>query len=329
MISVYRLTSNGPEAVPALPEARVEGDAGWIDLFAPSVEEENAVEAFLGLSIPTREEAQEIETSSRFYEEDGSTFLNLAVLIGVDAKTPKLSPLSFVVAGSWVVTVRYEESAAFRQFHSHVVRPQGTCRSASAVVMHLTEALIDRAADVVEKVGADIDTINTDIFSRGTRAERGGKIREDKLATFLEKIAYQNDIISKSRESLVSIERMVQYLSSAEIGWSNKKSDHHRLVMMGRDIGSLTDQLSFLSSKATFLLDATLGLITVEQNNVIRVFTVAATILLPPTLIGTIYGMNFTRMPELDWPFGYPLAIGLMVAAGIVPYLVLKKRGWF
>lgn len=329
MISVYRLTGNGPEKLPSLPQAMGVDDAGWIDLFVPTAEEEKSVQTFLGVSIPTREEAQEIETSSRFYDEDGKTFLNLPVLVGVDANAPKLSPLSFVVAGSWVVTVRYEDSAAFRQFHSHVVRPHGACRSATDVVMHLTEALIDRAADVVEKVGADIDKINTDIFARGSRSERGGKIRENRLATFLEKIASQNDIISKGRESLVSIERMVQYLSSAEIGWANKKGDHHRLMMMGRDIGSLTDQLSFLSSKATFLLDATLGLITVEQNNVIRVFTVAATILLPPTLIGTIYGMNFSRMPELDWAFGYPLAIGLMVVSGIVPYLVLKKRGWF
>ncbi len=116
--------------------------------------------------------------------------------------------------------------------------------------------------------------------------------------------------MSKARESLMSIERMLQYLAGGESGWPDRKVDRDRLHLMGRDVKSLTDQLAFLSSKTTFLLDATLGLISVEQNDVIRVLTVAATILLPPTLIGTIYGMNFVSMPELKWSFGYPLAIG-------------------
>jgi len=167
-------------------------------------------------------------------------------------------------------------------------------------VIHLTEAIIDRAADIVEKVGTDVDGINTDIF--GTRGKRrAGKAREQKLESFLSDIAYQNDIISKARESLVTIERMIQFLSSVNFAWTDAHGERDRLQLMARDITSLTDHLGFLSSKTTFLLDATLGLISVEQNDVIRIFTVAATILLPPTLVGTIYGMNFVNIPELGW----------------------------
>jgi magnesium transporter len=241
-----------------------------------------------------------------------------------------LSPLSFVLTGNKVATVRYEDSLAFRQFLARATKTKAGRITAPGIVMHLTESIIDRAADVVEKVGAEIDRINNEVFKRDGRAKAGaGLARKRQLSEYLEAIAFQNDIVSKSREALVSIERMIQYVSGAEIGWHEHKADRDRLQLMALDIRSLNDQLSFLSSRATFLLEATLGLISVDQNDVIRVLTVSATILLPPTLIGTIYGMNFASMPELDWSFGYPLAIGLMIGAALIPYLILKRRGWF
>lgn len=328
MITAYHFTQAGPEIMDGLPTSAERNEAGWIDLVTPMPDDNVNVEAFLGVSVPTREQAQEIETSSRFFTKDGGTFLNIALLLGVEAGEPQLSPLSFVIIDQWVVTIRYHESRAFHQFHGHVVSPNNSCRESTSVVIHLTEAIIDRAADIVEKVGTDVDGINTDIF--GTRGKRrAGKAREQKLESFLSDIAYQNDIISKARESLVTIERMIQFLSSVNLAWTDDHGERNRLQLMARDITSLTDHLSFLSSKTTFLLDATLGLISVEQNDVIRIFTVAATILLPPTLVGTIYGMNFVNIPELGWGFGYPMAIGLMIAAGLVPYWFLKKRGLF
>lgn len=336
MLAAYRITDAGPETLPALPDRPIGGPC-WIDLSNPTPEENQAAMRMLDAPMPTREEAVEIESTSRFFVDDGATYLNLAILIGVDAGTPTLTPLSFVMSNGSVATVRYADFAAFKQFHTRVTKPKSACNSAPSVVSFLTEAIIDRAADIVEKVGADIDRINNDIFKgrsgdgHGARKgeARGGRSRERRLEGFLEKIAYQNDIMSKARESLMSIERMLQYLSGAESGWPDRKADRDRLNLMGRDVKSLTDQLGFLSSKTTFLLDATLGLISVEQNDVIRVLTVAATIVLPPTLIGTIYGMNFVGMPELNWSFGYPLAIGAMVVAAVVPYLILKRRGWF
>ncbi len=328
MLAAYSLAASGPEPLPTVPEVAGEG-AGWIDLFNPTLQEDEVAVSLLGVSIPTREEAQEIESTSRFFIEDGATFLNLAVLVGVDAGQPALSPLSFVLKNEWVVTVRYAESSAFKQFQMRAAKPKNSCNTATDVISFMTESIIDRAADIVEKIGADIDRINNNIFKGRDRQSRGGRERERSLEEYIEKIAYQNDIISKSRESLISIERMLQYLSGAGSGWPDRKTDRDRLRLMGRDVRSLTDQLSFLSSKATFLLDATLGLISVEQNDVIRVLTVAATILFPPTLVGTIYGMNFDGMPELKWGLGYPFAIGLMIASALIPYFILKRRGWF
>jgi magnesium transporter len=328
MHACYELTDNGPR--PQDSRERRGSDSIWIDLLNPTAEDDATAEAFLGVSIPTREEAAEIETSSRFYTEDGATFLNLSTLVGIDRRRPTLSPLTYVLAGSKVATVRYEDSVAFRQFLARATKPKAGRITAPGIVMHLTESIIDRAADVVEKVGAEIDRINNEIFKRDERKQNGaGLARKRELSDYLEAISYQNDIISKSREALLSIERMIQYVSGAEIGWHEQKADRERLQLMALDVRSLTDQLSFLSSRATFLLEATLGLISVDQNDVIRVLTVAATILLPPTLIGTIYGMNFASMPELEWSFGYPLAIGLMIGAALIPYLILKRRGWF
>lgn len=327
MLAAYDLTGRGPIRRNDMPDE--DDAAGWIDLLNPTIEEDAEAEAYLGVSIPSREAAQEIESSSRFYIEDDVVFLNISVLVGLLDHDPQLSPLSFVVNGRRIATVRYTDSAAFRQFLHHASRPMANCSSATGVLLHISEAIIDRAADAVEKISLEMDKINSEIFR--TR-ETGGRMvvaRERRLQEAIARIAYQDDVVSKSRESLSSIERMLQFLSAREMEWRDAKSDRDRLKLMVRDIRSLTDQLSFLSSKTAFLLDATLGLISLDQNDVSRILTIAATIMLPPTLIGTIYGMNFIGMPELEWSLGYPVAIGAMIIAGVVPYLILKKRGWF
>lgn len=327
MLTAYNFSTHGPTRCAAAdgPPAT----AGWVDLLNPDAGEDSAAETFLGASIPTMEEAQEIESSSRFYLEGGAVYLNLALLVGLKDRSPTLSPLSFVLKGDRIVTVRHVDSAAFNQFLQQIAKPEANCSTASAVLLRITDAIIDRSADAIEKAGADVDRINGQIFGRRQDKIVRRVARERRLEAALQEIAYQEDVISKCRESMTSIERMLQFIMATEIAWADRKADRERLKLLARDVRSLTDQLAFLSSRTSFLLDATLGLISVEQNDVIRVLTVAAAILLPPTLIGTIYGMNFTVMPELDWRFGYPLAVGVMILAGVVPYLILKRRGWF
>lgn len=328
MLAAYDLNGTAPTRRSEMPDDASAAE-GWLDLYNPSPEEDAIAEAYLGVPIPTREEAEEIETSSRFSMEEGAVFLNVPIVVGLADQAPQLTPLSFVLRGSRLVTVRYAESSAFKQFLQHVHKPAFGCSSAHAVLLRIVEAIIDRSADAIEKVGAEVDRINADVFQRTERRWRMTRIRERRLEEALMAIAYQDDVGSKLRESLLSIERMLQFLLAAEIQWPARKADRDRLRLAARDIRSLTDQLSFLSTKTSFLLDATLGLISVDQNDVVRVLTVATTIMLPPTLIGTIYGMNFASMPELNWSFGYPLAIGAMVLAAVVPYLILKRRGWF
>jgi len=327
MLTAYDVTETGPKKIAENPDGAALSRAHWIDIKEPSQQEDSSAEAFLGVSIPTAEEAAEIEFSSRFYVEDGAVGMTATILAGVELNTPMLTPFTFVLHDDKLATVRYADFVAFRKFMARSQHPESGCDDPIGIVLALTEAVIDRLADVVEKTGAEIDKLNGEIFRRVTP---GGRRRERRLEGIIAQIGTQNDIVSKARESIASIERMVQFMMARPGPLARiEKEEEPRLKLMQRDVRSLADQTSYLSNKTTFLLDATLGLISVQQNEVIRILTVATTLLLPPTLIGAIYGMNFTFMPELDWPGGYPLAIGLMAISALVPYLFFKRRGWF
>jgi magnesium transporter len=324
MLTVYSLSEQGPKSSALGEGESVPETASWIDLHQPTRSEELVAEGFLKAGLPTREEAQEIEFSSRFYAEDGAVFMTASVLTGVDIGKPALVPLTIAIASdSRIATLRYEEFRALKQFLTRAAKVGNTCATTPAVFFGLIEAVVDRTADVLEKISADIDRINLEVFSSRTEKRRGRR-----LASLVEGIGFQGDLAAKARESLSSLERLVQFAGVALPGSFGKGGNKNRLKLLARDVRSLEDHCAFLSNKILFLLDATLGLISVEQNEVIRILTVAATIFFPPTLIGTIYGMNFDGMPELDWSFGYPLALILMLASAVLPYLWFKKRGW-
>jgi len=324
MLTVYSLSEQGPKTFPLAEGEAVPETASWVDLHQPTRSEDLAAEAFLKASLPTREEAQEIEFSSRFYAEDGAVFMTASVLTGVDIAKPALVPLTIAIAGdSRIATLRYEEFRALKQFLARATKVGNSCATTPAVFFGLIEAVVDRTADVLEKISADVDRINLEVFSSRTEKRRGRR-----LASLVEGIGFQGDLAAKARESLSSLERLVQFAGVALPGSFGKGSNKNRLKLLARDVRSLEDHCAFLSNKILFLLDATLGLISVEQNEVIRILTVAATIFFPPTLIGTIYGMNFDLMPELDWVWGYPIALLLMLASAVLPYLWFKKQGW-
>ncbi|MBZ0229528.1 MAG: magnesium transporter CorA family protein [Bauldia sp.] len=324
MLAAYRLTENGPEPVSPEDGVGIAPAAIWIDITQPSPAEERTVEAFLGAGLPSREETQEIEFSSRFYAEDGAVYMTASLLTGVDLGKPALVPMTIVVAGDRMATLRYDDLRAIRQFLSRAAKPGSGCVSTPAIFLGLIEAFVDRTADVLERISADVDRINQEIFERRADPRTRGRGLEAVIGA----IGVQGDLAAKSRESLASLERLAQFASLALPPAYGKGSNKNRLKLAQRDIRSLEDHVSFLSNKITFLLDATLGLISVQQNEVIRVLTVAATIFFPPTLIGTIYGMNFAGMPELTWMLGYPFALALMALSAILPYLYFKRRGW-
>jgi magnesium transporter len=322
MLIAYELVNEDPVPMTVDLAAGIPPEAIWIDLMGASREEIAAAERLLSADIPEPEEAREIEYSSRFYVDNKALVMTPSVLTGVHRNQPVLSPVTFILSNKRIATVRYEESKAFGQFMNRAVKPDYPCSDALSVLFGIWEAIIDRTADVIEKASGAIDSINGRIFDRQTRGRRGA------LEDLMTELGYQADLTAKARESLSSMERMIQFMGAAkpEVNAADKKNG--RVKLMTRDISSLSDQLDFLANKLTFLLEATVGLISIQQNEVIRVLTVAAMIFFPPTLVGTIYGMNFDFMPELHWTIGYPLALGAMALSGLLPYLFFKKRGW-
>src|SRR5579859_1894869 len=303
----------------ALPE-----NAVWIDLFKPTGAEDRAVEKLAGIAVPTREDMQEIEISSRLYMENGARYMTATLMCQSDTEMPKTTAVTFILAGHRLVTVRYDEPKPFAVVEYKLGRSCSPGVSGEMVLMELLDAVIDRCADILERIGADVDTVSHDIFE--PESERHGQAK--RYAQILIAIGRKGDLTSKVRESLVSIGRVVTFIAASVDGVKWSKDMREQLKTMQRDVTSLTDHASYLSNKITFVLDAMLGVVNLEQNNIIKLFSVMAVVLMPPTLIASIYGMNFKAMPELEWAHGYPYALVLMVFAAIVPYWIFKWKKW-
>ena len=323
------------------------GDATvWLDLLNPTAEEDRFVETALGISVPTRAEMREIEASSRFYQESGAYFMTAFIVYGsasgagtagglpVVAGAPAalaLMPsapstaLTFILAGNRLVTVRYAEPASFPLFLQRVEKGDVIACTAPAILIGLVETMIDRAADRIERLQDNVERLAQNVFDpRG-----GSQTRAKRLDVLLRNVGREGDETSKVREAAFSLDRMLTYFAAA----ARERHDEPRVLehieTARRDVASLTEHARFLSDRITFLLDATLGMINIEQNGIIKIFSVASVALMPPTLIASIYGMNFKEMPELAWPWGYPMALALMVVSAVVPFIYFRRKGWF
>ncbi|HEX6001276.1 MAG TPA: magnesium/cobalt transporter CorA [Hyphomicrobiaceae bacterium] len=300
----------------------------WLDLYNPTHEEDSCVEQALGLSLPSREEMQEIEMSARLYNEGGAEFMTITAITMLDSDEPVTTPITFVLKGANLATIRYAEPAAFRSVVARGQRPGAVaCTTGEQLMLSLIEALIDRMADTLERVAAETDAISRSVFRHKSQNGRPSKQRD--LAATIEQIGSNGDLLTKLRESLVSINRLLTYHSAVEgEDKRTRKEVQARIKSLHRDAVALSDQSNFLSNKTQFLLDATLGLINLEQNQIIKIFSIVAVVLMPPTLVASIYGMNFAHMPELNWTLGYPAALLLMAVAAVIPYLWFKREGW-
>jgi len=298
----------------------------WIDLLNPTKEEDLQVEKALGIAIPTREEMAEIEASSRLYQEGGAHYMTAVVLFQPDAPNEPLitTPVTFILAGSRLVTVRYAEPRGIAIFLSRVQKGDAACMSGAAILVGLLEAIIDREADRVERTQAEVDTLSQSIFG----VKGGDRSRALRFDVSIRAIGREGELTSRSRESLLTLGRLLTYLGHVMTERGDDKPLRARVKTAQRDVHSLADHIGYLSAKITFLLDATLGMINNEQNSIIKIFSVLAVALMPPTLVGTIYGMNFQHMPELSWTFGYPMALCLMVVSAVIPWLYFKHKGW-
>lgn len=317
MITAYVRSNGTLTPVVVQPDAPMPTDAIWIDLFTPTKEEETLAEAALGIELPTREEMREIEISSRLYQENGALFMTVTVMTQVEAEDPGTEPVTFVLIGHRLATIRYANPLPFRVFASQCQRQAELGVSGDTILVGLLDAIIDRTADVLERVQHDMNEVSRKIFSR----------QKTDYEEVLRTIGLAEGLTSRTRESLVSIGRVVSFLSRPSEAKPNKGLARS-LKTLSRDVLSLSDHSSFLANNITFMLNATLGMSNLEQTDVIKIFSVMSVIFLPPTLIASIYGMNFQFMPELAWPYGYPLSILLMVVSGILPFVFFKSRGW-
>jgi magnesium transporter len=324
MLTVYVPRGGTLEPHPLEPGEEIPEAAVWLDLVNPSLEEDKLVEHRVGVAIPTREEMQEIEISSRLYVENGARYMTATLMSQSDTPTPVTTPVSFILAGQRLVTVRYNEPRPFAMARHKLGRSCPANVSGQTVLLELLDAVIDRSADILERIGNEVDQVSRRIFEQ--RRSRGGSSRVYQGILFT--LGRKGDLTSKVRDSLVSVGRLVLFLAHEDEGLRWPKETRVQLKTMQRDVQSLSDHTTYLTNSITFLLDAMVGLVSIEQNNIIKLFSVVAVVLMPPTLVASIYGMNFKHMPELDMTFGYPAALIGMVISAIVPYLFFKWKKW-
>lgn len=304
---------------------RIPESAVWVDLEEPTRDEEELVERTLGFGVPTREEMVEIEPSSRLYERDGVLFLTMSVLCGVEDGAPGSEPISFVLSDRALVTVRYVTPKPIRAFMAEVRHVPSLAISPAGVMIGMLEAVVDRLADELEALGAEIQRVSDHIFIRNPDSRR---IPADRLTALLTRIGRTQSLLARVRETTVSSGRLVAFFSGSSRYVAQRDGHSGHLEALTADINSLVEHSSFLGNNLAFLLDASLGLISIEQNAAMKLFSWAALVFLPPTLVAGIYGMNFEHMPELAWLYGYPMALTLIFASAVLPVLYLKMRRW-
>jgi magnesium transporter len=301
----------------------------WFDLLAPTPQEITEVEEATGLHVPGRAELSEIESSSRLRVVGDALYLSAALVFRAGVtRIPGTSPVGFVLARNFLITIRYELMTAFTLFAERLATEP--CIDGPAIFVGLTDTIIDRMADVLETVGADLDVISQRIFNTQIRqvSRISRPVNEDAgLRAILQRIGRAGDLASRIRDGLLGVGRFIPFASSARAAWFAPDLQR-RLDTQRQDMASLADYDAHLINKVQFLLDATIGLIGIEQNNVFKLLTVVSVIGIPPTLVAGMYGMNFKNMPEYDWAWGYQYGLLLIVLSAAIPWALFKLRGW-
>jgi magnesium transporter len=325
MLSVFTCEDGRPKRIPDPHDQAALRNAVWIDLLSPTQEEAARVADASGLALPTEADLSEIESSSRLATRNGALYLSLPLVSMVDG--PRGVAAGFILSPDRLLTIRFAPSRVFDAFAERVPRGEIESRHSAHILVGLLEAIVDRQADTLEQVRADLDSISHRIFGMGVEQTSGRKKEDALLRRTLGTLGQIGDLISHVRETQVGAARIVPYVESTAADWLPKELAP-RLATLRGDIASVSDFDTHLNDKLQFLLDATLGFINIAQNNVMKVLTVVSIVGIPPTLIAGIYGMNFKGMPEYDWAWGYPYGLTVIAVSAILPLLVLRRRGW-
>lgn len=318
MIRLYRSGCTACEPVVAAPADWVmPPDTLWIDLIDPTLEEDQAVERVLGLSIPTRDEMSELEASSRLYREGGATYLTADIIHNGDSEMPTIDPVTFVLTPGPLVTIRYFDPRPFTLFIDKLEREPSLCVSGVDMFLNLMEAIIDRASDVLGKTAHKVEAVGNHIFSEGKR------VGFEHLVTKLGRAHIAN---ARIEQSLSGLSRVFAFVGVDDRMEHGEPREH--LKSLARDATSLLAHNQAVAQGINFQLSAALGFINIEQSSIFKVFSIFSAVLMPPTLIGAIYGMNFDVMPELRWAAGYPMALVAMAVSAALPLLWFRRKGW-
>lgn len=326
MIRIYSQSEQGIFRTVGLDEQENRsGDIFWIDLLTPTASELSYAETLCAIEMPTKDEMREIEATSRLYCEDGGRFMTTTVLSRVETDEPMIAEITFILKGRVLITIRHTDSYSFRMFSQQLLRRQDTNRD--LVFIGLLESLVDRQADVLERFGADLDALSKKVFgTHHRRKEKEESPDTDDLRDALEELGRVGDLITRQRDALVNLLRLITFAGNEDSCLSAHDSLYVPLRPVSRDVNSLSEYASFLSNKINFMLDAVLGLINIEQNDIVKVFTIMSVVFLPPTLIASIFGMNFDHMPFLHSPWGFWLSLVMMVLAGAIPLIIFKFK---
>jgi magnesium transporter len=329
MIRIFTLTS-GHLAMHVLAEHEpLPEDALWIDLLEPTKHDDQRVEELTKVAIPTREDMKEIEESSRFYVENGAHYMTTPLLHSVDTDHPGLQPITFILCGKRLITVRYCRPKSFLLFEKYATKPGNSFITPSceghSIFLGILESVTDRAADILEGISARLEDESTHLFRASPKSQG---LSTPAFRRAMRHLGLEGSLLSKLLEALAGLSRLVVYVEALQRAEKPKSRASARIKSIERDAKSLTDHVEFLQNKITFLLDTIIGLVSVEQNAIIKIFSVAAVGFMPPTLVASIYGMNFRHMPELGWTLGYPVAIFLMILSALLPLAFFRYKGW-
>ncbi len=329
MLTIHRGGSAGTGEAVDLGSLTLPGPGGWVDLVSPTAEEQAAVEAATGFKVPNRAQLDEVEVSSRLRRDGAVLYLALPVVFRGEGNVPRITPVGFILSADHFVTIRYEALKAFQTCQEQVEGDDVPHPCTASTFVVLLEAIVDRLADILEEASTDLDRLADDVL--GCNIEENAKSRpkaqDQNLRRTLRVLGRSRQLVSKVRATLLGIGRIVPYVQGEGEEWLPKEASH-RLDTVRHDVESLDEYEVHLSDKVQFLLDADLGLINIEQNDRFRVLTVVSIIGIPPTFVASMYGMNFKRMPELEWAYGYPYGLALIAISALIPILWFRRRGW-
>ncbi len=318
---LFAYHASGDRLTRPSPQAPLE-DAVWVDLYHPLPAQTQAIAA-LGVSVPTLAEMEEIEISNRLYREAGADYMTV-VLPGLsESREASAGPVTFILSAERLVTIRYHAPRPFETFPERADKTGHGCARPEQVFLGLTDEIIGRLADILELTGKGLDQVAASVYSRGhteTRAET--------LQLALETAGQQGELLGRVRLALLTMERALSYFGQTMADRPQGPSLRAPVKGMMRDIQALEVHADFLGQRLALVTDATLGMINLAQNVTVRIVSVVAALFLPPTLIASIYGMNFAAMPELAWHLGYPFALVAMLGSALGTYLFFKGKRW-